>query len=176
LPDKKKWTSLLEKLYGGKYPDFTLAMIVPMVRTVENVKEQDPLWEWLLNAVKSRADLAAAVRMEQGAMWESTGSLEKARACYKDVIDRYANAGPFVLAALRRDEDALRLSGKATSVPGLYESTWMRLSAPRDKAPQFVAQSNWYRIGQLLAEKLDQAGQKDKAAGVRDKLGVKAKE
>ncbi|MFI5378746.1 MAG: hypothetical protein ACHRHE_05590, partial [Tepidisphaerales bacterium] len=176
LADKKHWTSLLQTLYGGKYPDFTLAMIVPMVRTVESVKEQDPLWEWLFNAVKSRADLAAAVRMEQGAMWESTGALEKARACYMDVIDRYATAGPFVLAALRRAEDGLRLSGKAASVPGLYESTWMRLSAPRDKAPQFLVQSNWFRIGRLLAEKLDEAGQKEKAAAVRDKLGVKAKD
>jgi len=60
-------------------------MIVPMVRTVENVKEQDPLWEWLLNTVKSARGPVG--RGEDGTgrdVGEQRGARDKARACYKE--------------------------------------------------------------------------------------------
>jgi len=81
-----------------------------------------------------------------------------------------------VLAALRRDEEGLRLSGKAASVPGAVREHLDAAVAARDKAPQFVAQSNWHRIGCCWPRNWMRPGQKEKAAGVRDKLGVKAKE
>jgi hypothetical protein len=87
-----------------------------------------------------------------------------------DVIERYTNAGPFVLDALVAAEDLLRSSGKEDRVVALYESTWAKCQKPGEMAEQFVTQSNWYCIGDMLAERLDKAGQKPRAQSVRAEL------
>lgn len=173
LDQKKYWTNVLQYVCGAKYPDFLLSMLVPMVGTVADVKDQDRLWNWLFDAIRGRPDLAAQIRMEQAAMWEKAGSVDRAGACYMDVIERYANAGPFVIDALSKAEGALKREGQFDRVPMLYEATWSRLQPPKQaSAAQFASQSNWYRVGTLLASKLDESGMRQQAQMVRMRLSA----
>ena len=96
---------------AAKYPDFTLAVLMPMIQTIPDVRDQDAMWNAAFGMFQSRFDLAASIRMEQAAMWQSQGNTVNAGACYMDVIDRYSDAGPFVL-------DALKHAGKITERTG----------------------------------------------------------
>ena len=172
LEQKKYWANVLISICGGKYPDFVYAFLSPMVETVENVTEQDRLWEKLFLMFQAeRPDLAAAVCMSRAAMWEKQNDNQKAGLCYYTIIERYPNAGPFVLEALSKADGALVATKRADRVPMLYEGTWQRITRPKEMAGPFMMQSNWYRVGKMLADKLDDAGQKDKAGLVRGQLG-----
>jgi hypothetical protein len=170
LETKKHWTSVLNTVCGTKYPDFVLSILAPMARSEKDVKDQEGVWNWLFDLVRARADLAAQVRMEQAAMWEAKGDFERARACYVDVIQRYANAGPFVIDALKANEKLLRRSGQAQQVLALYDATWSGMKVPKPMAGIFTKQSNWFKVGELLAARLDEAGLKPKADMVRARL------
>jgi hypothetical protein len=54
----------------------------------------------------------------------------------------------------------------------LYQQTWGRLKKPSFAASPFNTASNWYRIGQRLAEKYDEANRPADAQKVRDALSV----
>ena len=104
LDQKKKWAQVLHRLCAERYPEFELAILEPMIATVEDVDEQNKLWNAAFNSMGKRVDLAAEVRMAQAAMWKDAGQPQKAGRCYEDVIVRYANAGPFIVGALREAE------------------------------------------------------------------------
>ncbi|MEI8195655.1 MAG: hypothetical protein WCI73_07080 [Phycisphaerae bacterium] len=170
-PDQKRfWYKAILQLCGKKYPDFALATLTPMIATVESPKEQDQLWNTALELFKQRSDLAAEIRMNQAHLWEQQKQPAKAMACYQDVIDRYCNAGPFVLKALLAAEELLRDAGKGEFVIGTYESTWKKCDKPEGMAGEFMVQSNWYRVGALLADRLSTAGKTDRAAAVQAQL------
>lgn len=176
LDQKKKWAEAIQRLCGGKYPDFALAILTPMIQTVEDVNEQNKLWNAAFAMFQNRLDLAAYIRMYQAGMWEKKGEVNNAGRCYEDVIQRYANAGPFVIDALQKAERALRSSNRANLVPVLYEQTWAKITKPKEANSPFVTQSNWFRVGMMLASKFDEAGEVAKADSVRDMLGNPAPE
>lgn len=167
LADKKTWAGVLDRLCGQRFPDFSLSILIPMIESVEDVKEQDQLWNTVFRSYQGRHDLAAEVRMKQAEMWERQGEINRAGDCYLDVIRRYANAGPFVIVALAKAEKLLCDSNRAAEVPSLYAATWQSIQRPQDMAGQFAVQSNWYRVGMLYANKLEEAGQSQMAAQVR---------
>ncbi len=70
LDDKRRWADVLDKLCGKRYPDFYLTILTPMIQSVEDVEEQNELWNAAFQNFRGRADLAAAVRMDQAAMWK----------------------------------------------------------------------------------------------------------
>lgn len=170
LPDKRKWADLLTKTCGKKYPDFTFAILRPMVKTVEDVKEQDRIWNAAFAMFNNRPDLAAAVRMEQAAMWEKAGNPRAAGQCYEDIINRFTTDGPFVLDALAKCEDALIASRMPDKVLALYRNTWGKIPEPQGLAGPFSRMSNWYRVGDLYANKLREAGKHNEAGLVVQKI------
>ena len=101
LADKQRWAAVLQRLGAVKYPDFTLSILMPMIQTISDPKQQNAMWNSVFTMFQSRFDLAAAIRMQQAAAWEAQGNTPNAGACYMDVIDRYADAGPFVLCAVQ---------------------------------------------------------------------------
>jgi hypothetical protein len=169
LEQKTKWAADL-RTCGARYPDFALAVLAPMIRTVADPQKQDALWQDAFATFRNRADLAATVKMEEARLWEEQKQTAKAGACYSEVIERYVNAGPFVLAALEGAERLLRDSGKADRVPLLYENAWKKCQRPEDMAGVFVTQSNWFRVGRLLAERLRDTDQTQRAAAVEGQL------
>jgi len=170
LDQKKRAAESLLKITGTKYPDFALVILKPMIESVDDVKEQDRLWSNAFNLFQKRADLAAEIRMEQAELWEKQNNIARAGECYMDVINRFANAGPFVITALSKAEKLLRDSKKDDRIVTLYETTWTKLIRPRDMAGPFMTQSNWYRVGTIYASKLAEAGDKQKADAVKAQL------
>jgi hypothetical protein len=116
-------------------------------------------------------DLAAEIRMAQAEMWAQAGEVNKAGQCYMDVIERFANAGPFVREALRKAEELLVNSNRQDRIVDLYATTWNRIERPEDMAGMFAVQSNWYVVGMAYAGKLDEAGQAQQANAVRGMIG-----
>jgi transglutaminase-like putative cysteine protease len=170
LADKRRWADLLLRLGAKRYPDFTLVILSPMIATIPDSNEQDRLWGTVFTLFQNRFDLAASIRMQEAAMWEAQNDADKAGLCYMDVIERYANAGPFVIDALKGAEKVLVSSKRSDKVVALYEQTWARIKLPKQMAGQFMRQSNWYRVGKLYAKKLEEAGDAAKAASVTAQL------
>jgi len=174
VEDKQKWATVLHRLCGEKYPDFYFAVVAPMIESVEDVEEQNRMWNAAFRTFQRRHDLAAAVRMEQAKMWQAKGESAKAGQCYEDVITRYANAGPFVISALDKAGKLLADMNKRDRIPALYEKAWTLTNKPNTNwAPEFYRQSNWYRIGSSYADALLQTGRVSEAEQVRQAIGAK---
>jgi hypothetical protein len=170
LKDKEHWSDLLLRLGAQRYPDFTLSILMPMIQTIDDPKEQDAILTRILPLFAARKDLSASILMAQASLWQSQNQTNRAGNCYMQVITRYCNDGPFVLAALTGAEQLLRDSNRADKVVTLYAQAWAQTSKPGDWAPEFVQESNWYRIGQMYADKLRSAGDLNKAATVESTL------
>lgn len=173
LKDKQRWAKTLDALCGAKYPDFSLDILTPMVRSVDDIHEQDALWNSLFASFQKRPDLAAEIRFSQGAMWEKAGDKAKAWDCYQDIIKRFADDGPFTVDAAARCEKLLKDGSKDKDITPLYGNLWPKLSKPAGMAPEFRTQSNWFRVGSLYAARLESDGNRTKAEEVKDKLGIK---
>jgi hypothetical protein len=174
LDDKRRWSDVLIRLGAAKYPDFTLSILMPMVRSVEDPEAQDALLANLLNLFQSRKDLSASILMAQASLWESQNQQDRAGACYMAVVQRYADAGPFVIKALVGAEKLLKQTNRGNKVVLLYQQAWSQTSKPGDWAPEFIAESNWSRIGHMYAKRLTEAGDTAKAAEVKAALEPKS--
>jgi hypothetical protein len=152
--DKQHWSELLLRLGAKKYPDFTLSILMPMVQAIEDPKEQDALLNNIKPLFAARMDLSASILMVQAGLWKSQNDDNRAGQCYMEVVDRYCNDGPFVLAALAGAEKMLEATNRSDKIVTLYQQAWSRTKKPGDWAPEFVAQSNWYRIGKIYAARL----------------------
>ncbi len=170
LAQKQRWAALVQRLCGTRYPDFMLAVLEPMIQTVTQTPQQNQLWNAAFAAVRRRPDLAAQVRMDQARMWEQAGDLANAGQCYEDIIDRFANDGPFVIPALVGASRILQQMNQPDKVIALYEKAWLRTRRPSERIFAGYAQAaNWYRVGMLLLDKL-QAANRPEAAQVKAKL------
>ena len=170
LSQKKKWAGLLQRMCGANYPDFTMAVLSPMIASIQDADEQMQLWEAAFKLFRRRADLCAEVRIAQGKLWESLDEPAKAGQCYEDVIRRFANDGPFVITALEKTEQMLAKAGKADRTVKLYQTTWAQITPPDAMAAAFASQSNYYRVGMMYAKRLEEAGQADEATRVREQI------
>jgi hypothetical protein len=169
-PQKALWSNVLLKMCGEKYPDFALTVLEPMIGTVNDPVEQDKLWQAAATKFTTRADLSAEILMNEAALWEKQGQKEKAGRLYLQVIDRFCNAGPFVIPALAKAEDLL---GDKKKVAMLYQQSWAKIQKPEDMAGPFMQQSNWFRVGAMYAEKLQAIGETRAASQVMATLGVR---
>ncbi len=170
LEEKKRWSQVLLNLCGDSYPDFTLFILEPMIRSIEDPIEQDKIWASAAKLFTKRKDLSAQILMAQADIWLEHGKKDKAGRYYEEVVDRYVNDGPFVLDALDAIEKLLQESNKPELILKVYDQTWDRVEVPKRMAPAFRVQSNWYRIGKRYAEKLDEFGYADRAAKADDQI------
>jgi len=169
MAQKKEWRDAALSVCGKKYPDFALLMLEPIIASVEEANTQNQWWDVAFDMFQGRHDLCAAIRMFQAQLWESQKQPAKAGKCYEDVIDRYTNAGPFVISALLGAEKLLQ--DKPDKVLLLYEQTYAKVRKPRENA--FLEQSNWFRIGQMYMTKLRDSGKTREADVIAGQLGIK---
>jgi hypothetical protein len=174
LDQKRKWSDVLIRLGAAKYPDFTVSILMPMVKSVQDADDQNTLLASLGNLFQARADLSASILMAQAELFEAHDQPSRAGECYMAVINRYADSGPFVIRALRQAEALLKKTNNAGNIVLVYQQAWSQTSKPGDWAPQFIAESNWYRIGQIYAKHLADGGDSAKAAEVRAQLDAKS--
>jgi len=173
LDQKRQWTDNLMQLCGSRYPEFAMDVLTPMVQTVKDVHQQNDLWNSMYNMFAGkRFDLAAAVRMYQADMWEKAGDDQSAGQCLMDVIDQYANAGPFVIDALQQAQQILIKQGHPERVVTLYEMAWAKIVPPPQIAAIFAEESNWYQVGTMLAQQLRTAGMTTQADQVQRELSA----
>ena len=170
LKDKQRWADILMRLGAKQYPDFTLAILTPMVENVSDVNEQDNLWHALLPIFKTRFDLSAAIMINEAKMWAAANEPDRAGNCYLDVVQSYANSGPFITEALEGAEKLLVTTNRRDRVVQLYAMTWQQVKPPQGFSKMFVRGSSWYRVGKMYAEKLKAAGQASQAAQVEAKV------
>jgi hypothetical protein len=165
---KSRWSALVEQLCGQKYPDFTLAVLEPMVDTVANPAEQSRIWDAAFSEFQTRSDLAAEIRMHQATLWEKSGDLAKAGICYEDVIHRFINAGPFALKALTGAEEILKQMGQEAKVLDLYADAAKLVVKPdQQMAMMYFKESNFFKVREAYAKKLDEAGLTNQASAIR---------
>jgi hypothetical protein len=173
LDQKRQWTDDLMQLCGSQYPEFAMAVLTPMVQTVSDINQQNDLWNRMYNMFsRNRFDLAARVRMDQAAMWENAGNDENSGECLMNVINQYANAGPFIIDALEQARQLLIKQGHPDRVITLYEQAWAQIHPPPRMAAVFVEESNWYQVGSVLEDLLRDAGQATQADQVARELAV----
>ena len=171
IDQKIQWSTALQRLCGSAYPDFSLEIVSAMIGTVDDVDQQNALWNAAFASFRSRHDLAAQVRLAQGRMWEKADDDQRAGQCYEDIVQRFVNAGPFVLDALERAEKLLRAADRDRLILELYGRAWRMTSRPDDMHREFSKQSNWFRIGTRFARRLEQAGLARDAQDVWRELG-----
>ena len=164
------WSKRIIEMCGNDYPDFCLTALTPMIRTISPPEAQDKMWEWLHGKFNMRKDLAAAVRYEQGQMWEKANNNAKAWDMYQDVINRYANDGQIIVDALRFAERLLVRQSKEGEVVGLYQSGWGRITKPEKMSNEFAAGSTYVSVGKHYAELLDKAGKPADAKRVQERI------
>jgi hypothetical protein len=175
MADKQHWSTLLLQLGAKKYPDFTLAVLMPMAQTIEDPQQRDTLLTQIRPLFASRMDLSASIIMAQAHLWESQNQINRAGQYFMEVVQRYTNSGPFVLAALTGAEKLLKTSGHADQISTLYGQAWSRTTKPDEMAQEFMQESNWFHIGKMYAKKLKEAGDAGKAEDVESKLGMTPK-
>jgi hypothetical protein len=173
LAQKKRWADVLHRLCGARYPDFYLAVLRPMIESIDDAAQQNALWNRAFALFGDRHDLAASVRMSQGRMWREAGKLAQAYSCYEDVIERYANAGPFVLDALGEAEKLLVHAGRADNVLALYDRAFSGIRRPPNMAGPFYRQSNHFRVGKRYAQRLQQAGHGHRSVAILTRIGAR---
>ena len=170
LEQKKRWATVLHRLCGTRYPDFYLAILRPMIESLDEVGQQNALWNKAFELFSARHDLAASVRMSQAEMWKRAGEPDKAGMCYEDVILRYANAGRFVTKALGEAEKLLRQAGRGDGVLRLYALAFESINRPPDRSGPFYKSSNYYRVGKRYADRLEKEGYQRQAAALRARI------
>ena len=169
---KMRWAQALQRVSGKDHPDFAFAMLVPMIRSEADVSEQDRLWNWAFGTFRGRPDLAGAIRLEQGAMWERAGKPAEAWSKYQEVITRFINDTPVVRDALVASERLLREQGKMNDIVPLYANAFKRVRPAGRVAPQFRAGTNWHSIGTEYMRVLNEFGRAREAEAVNAQLNA----
>lgn len=173
IADRDRWSEDLIRRCGKKYPDFVFEVMKALIQGVPEPKDRDPMWKWCADRFVTRPDLVAQSRFLQAADLKQAGNHTEAGKAYYDIIQRFPNDGPFVVTALQRCETLLRDARRDAEVPGLYEKAWQRINRPKESAPEFYRQSNWFRVGKLYSQSLNSAGRLADADKVMKQLGVK---
>ena len=171
--DKVRWGEVLENLCGHSYPDFMIEILKPMIASEPDPAQKDALYNAAFAGFSRRPDLASEIRLLQGRAWEEAKSPAKAWDSYNDVLNRFANDGPYVVEASARIEELLRENGKQKEIVPTYKGLWQRLERPSKTRPEAFRQCNWFRVGVYYALALDEAGKASERDAVLRTLELK---
>lgn len=174
-----EWTGTIIKLAGDKSPGFALDVLVPMIKLVSDEKEQERLWEWAYSQFYTnmhegryrRADLAVRIRLEEARFFEENKHPDRAFRIYQELVQNFADEGPFAVEAAQRCADAMKANGSSPmQVANMLRDMWRKTKKPGKMSGQFVTQGNWYRIGGMYLAALDAAGNANDARSVKAQL------
>ncbi len=169
-----EWTEALMDLCGTRYPDFSLTVLVPIIRGVDDARQQDKLWKWAAQKFGRRHDLRARVLAMQAEALAARGDKAGAYGLLASIIQSPPKEGTVIVDVLRQQERLLALAGdngKARqSALTSYSGVWKRIGDPGKLSDTAYMQSNYYRVGKRYAELLNECGQKTEADKVREKI------
>ncbi len=172
--DMDVWARAALQMAGRTHQDFSFDFLVDLISTVKDAGEQHQMWEWAFGQFRARPDLAAAVRFEQGELWNANGKPEMAWIAYQDVLDNFLNDGPMADDALSAMGKMLAANGKRDAYLRLLEETARKVRRPDDMATNFAKQSNYYKVHWRLVKELEHHNRRDDAKRIRDMIKMPA--
>jgi hypothetical protein len=169
---KKRWADVLFALCGTKFPDFTLEVLAPMIRSVEDRAERRALWDRAAGIYAKRPDLLVRIRMEEAAMLADAKDYAGAYDSLHEVGSRYVNQCQEAVRALAACAGVLDKAGKSDAIAPMFGDVAHTLHKPQTNNPVFMRQSAWFSVNAMYAEALDRAGKSGEAQRVRTMLGI----
>jgi len=173
---KKRWADVLFNLCGSRFPDFTLEVLAPMIRTVEDAGERRALWDRAAGVYTKRPDLIVRIRMEQASGLAEVKDYAGAYDALHDAGSRYVSQCQEAMRALGACAGVLEKAGKRDAVAPMLGDVAKGLHKPQTTNPMFLRSSAWYTVNVMYAEALDRAGRADEARRVRAMVGLEATE
>jgi len=174
--DLDTWSRAIIQIAGRTHQDFSFDFLVDLISTVDDPKEQHDMWEWAFGQFRARPDLAAAVRFQQGELWDANNNPEYAWISYKDVLDNFLNDGPMSDDALSAMGKMLTKNGKREAYLQLLQDTARKVNRPEDMASNFAKQSNYYKVHWRLVKELEYHNRNGEAKQIRDMIKMPAKD
>lgn len=168
------WSRAVLRLAGSEHLDFSFDFLADLISTVDDANEQHEMWEWTFKQFRARPDLAAAVRFEQGKLWDANDKPELAWIAYQDVLDKFLNDGPMCDSALSAMGKLLSKNGKRDAYLELLRDTAIKVDVPNTMASQFAKQSNYYKVHWRLVKELEYHNRDAEAAQIRELIHMPA--
>ncbi|MEM8757187.1 MAG: hypothetical protein AAGF47_05320 [Planctomycetota bacterium] len=166
-----RWLRAFERSGGRQSLDMLVDLLDMLLAAVPDASARIDVLEWAMPKLRGRSDLQAWVRLTQGAVLEGKGDKANAWRAYEDVVRRFVNDGPFAIDAV--DRMLAMLDG--ASRPG-HDIELLRRAFDEAEQPfsvgSFRTQSNWYRLGQRLAVRLEEAGRTKEAEHIVEQIGL----
>ncbi|MBX3373866.1 MAG: hypothetical protein KF817_08525 [Phycisphaeraceae bacterium] len=168
--EARRWADVVVRLFGRDFPDVQFELLDPLVGASGDARARESAYEALLRHFAGRMDLVAAIGMRQAALHAERGDLDGAASRYRDIALEAARVGPVALDALERLERVLDQAGRPDLLVPILRDAWERSPRPPRASDPFLAQSNWYRMGTMLADRHERSGNRREAAFIRQQL------
>jgi hypothetical protein len=172
--DLDLWSRAVLKLAGRDHQDFSFDFLRELIATIDDPQRQHEMWEWAFGQFRARPDLAAAVRFEQGALWEKNSKPEMAWIAYQDILDQFLNDGPMSVNALGAMRELLKANDKRPAFLQILQDTARQVNRPDDMGSNFARQSNFYKINRLLVLELEYNRRAQEAVQLRRMINMPA--
>jgi hypothetical protein len=169
---KKRWADVLFMLCGNKYPDFTLEILRPMIRSVQDAGERRALWERAAGIYAKRPDLIVRIRMEEASTLAEAKDDAGAYELLHEAGARYISECHEAVQALGAAAGVLKKAGKESAIAPMLGDVARGLRKPQTTNPVFVRGSAWFSVNLMYAEALERAGKAEEAQRVRASLGL----
>ncbi|MBN8596251.1 MAG: hypothetical protein J0L78_01120 [Planctomycetes bacterium] len=175
VEQRNRWgEAIFKTMVGGGYVGFAADCLITVINSVQDVSEQNKMWNWLFQGTSRNGDIASIVRFNQAEMFERDHTPEKAWECYEWILKLYADTSPMAVAAAQRVLVLLKDNGKSIGEGAkILGEAWARTTPPSSLNPAFASQSNWFRLGVLYRAALKDAGQTTDYTRVSTQLGLK---
>lgn len=146
---------VVQKFAATRYPDFALAM-VRRLTSGQPEAEQIEILEKFRSSFRTRPDILAWLRVEQGDLFKAMDKPREAMAAYMDVLNNSLWAGPIVITALDRVDILLRNAGETRRLPAIYKQVFERMPKPQPSA--MIMSTPFWSVGQKYASLLRELG------------------
>lgn len=177
VEQRGRWANAVVELCGERSPDYAFAILSSLVGGMDDAEKQAGVWRKMAPMFLKRKDLEATARFAMAQTLEKAGKKQSAWEAYNALVNDRADDVQFITAVLARCQEMLEEGGHQKEVAPLFERAWRKIQRPQDGyAGPFATQSNWYRVGTMLADAYEAAGDAAKAKSVRAQLdGVRGK-
>lgn len=174
IEQRNRWGEAIIKTLGNGYLAAAVTCLIPVIRSADDLEEQNKMWNWLFEQVTHNGDIASVVRFNQAEMFEKEHMPGKAWECYEWILRLYSDTSPRAVEAAQRLLVLLKDNGKTIGEgASILGKAWAHTTPPSSLNPAFASQSNWFRLGKLYRAALKDAGQTDDYTRVSAQLGLK---
>ncbi|MBX3388458.1 MAG: hypothetical protein KF691_03270 [Phycisphaeraceae bacterium] len=174
IEQRNRWGEAILKTLANGYLAAAVNCLIPVIKSADDLEEQNKMWNWLFEGVTHNGDIASVVRFNQAEMFEKEHKPDKAWECYEWILRLYSDTSPRAVEAAQRLLVLLKDNGKTIGEgASILGKAWAHTTPPSSLNPEFAGQSNWYRLGKLYRAALKDAGQMDDYGRVSARLGLK---